>query len=54
MRNLSKKYDRETYAYDLDAGCRKFIRLSRAERRLKRRLRRALRKKLDRALLTND
>lgn len=49
--NQYKKYD-ELSAWDLNAGCRKYINQdSPANRRLKKRLRRQARKKLERVII---
>lgn len=43
-----KKHDRNTYAWDLDAGCRAFTANTKSRRKLRKRLRKALRKKIER------
>lgn len=48
MRALYKRIDRETMAWDLDAGCRRFITNNKQQRELRRKLRRMARKKINR------
>lgn len=48
MRGYYKKADRETAAWDLDAGCRSFTANTKARRALRKKLRKRLRKVLDR------
>lgn len=46
-RNLFKRIDRETTAWDLDAGCRRYICNNKSTRALRRKLRRMARKKIN-------
>ena len=48
MKSIFKRIDRETAAWDLDAGCRRIIINNKSQRNLRRRLRRMARKKLNR------
>lgn len=47
MRALFKRIDRETAAWDLDAGCRRYISNNKNQRNLRRKLRRMARKKIN-------
>lgn len=47
MRSLYKRYDKNTTAWDLNAGCRSFITNNKTSRHLRKTLRKALRKKLN-------
>lgn len=47
MKNIHKKIDRETSAWDLDAGCRRFTPNTKARRKLRKKLRRMARKKIN-------
>lgn len=47
MRALYKRIDRETMAWDLNAGCRHFITNNKQQRELRRKLRRMARKKIN-------
>lgn len=46
--NEYKKHDRNTCAWDLNAGCRAFTANTKSRRKLRKRLRKALRKKIER------
>ena len=48
MKALYKRIDRETMAWDLNAGCRRFISNNKNQRKLRRKLRRMARKKINR------
>lgn len=47
MRSIFKRIDRETCAWDLDAGCRKFTSNTKSRCKLRRKLRRMARKKIN-------
>lgn len=46
-RSYYKKMDRNTVAWDLDAGCRRFTSNTKSRRKLRKTLRKNLRKRLD-------
>ena len=48
MKALFKCIDRETTAWDLNAGCRRYISNNKNQRDLRRKLRRMARKKINR------
>ena len=50
IRGIYKKIDRETAAWDLDYGGRRYVSMSDSRRKLKRRLRRMARKKINATL----
>jgi len=50
MRGLYKKIDRETVAWSLDRGSRRYVSMGGNRRQLKRRLRRMARKKVNATL----
>lgn len=50
MRGIYKKIDRETVAWDLDRGSRRYVSMNDSRRKLKHRLRRMARKKINAAL----
>jgi hypothetical protein len=52
--NEYKKHDRDTCAWDLNAGCRAFTANTKSRRKLRKRLRKALRKKIERAEKYDD
>ena len=47
MKSIFKRIDRETTAWDLDAGCRRFTVNTKARRKLRKKLRRMARKKIN-------
>ena len=48
MKALFKRIDRETTAWDLNAGCRRYITNNKNQRNLRRKLRKMARKKINR------
>lgn len=54
MKALYKRIDRETMAWDLNAGCRRFISNNKNQRKLRKELRRKARKAINRFMYNED